>query len=156
MRDAHVTHVTVPVSEHVSDFAGRTTGPRGAGGPVILLIEDHDDVRAWAATVLRGAGHVVATANNGQEALAMLEAIMPALIVSDLEMPLLDGAGFRRRQLASPSLRHIPFVVMSGSPVIQTELDGLSAAAILRKPVTAAALLACVSLFAVAADRRQA
>lgn len=117
------------------------------GSTVVLLIEDHDDVRAWAATALRRAGHVVATAGNGQEALTMLQALAPALIVSDLDMPILDGWAFRCRQLASPSLRAIPFVVMSATPFGTAECATLHADAFLAKPVSVAALLACVRQF---------
>ncbi len=97
------------------------------------------------AAVLRFAGHDVTTAAHGREALALLETTLPTVIFSDLDMPELDGWAFRRLQLGSPRLRHIPFVVVSAAAVgDETELQ---AAATLLKPVGAEDLVSCATLF---------
>jgi len=119
---------------------------------MVLVIEDHAEVRAWLGDVLRRAGHVVHTAANGQEALAVLQVVRPAVIVSDLEMPVLDGWAFRRQQLASPDLCDIPFIVISAASVGAADREALRADDILAKPVRVAALLDAVAR--VAAGRR--
>jgi len=111
---------------------------------MVLLIEDHEDVRNWMADVLRLAGHVVATAANGADALSLLRLVRPSVIVSDLDMPVMDGWTFRERQLASPDLHGIPFVVVSASPVSMADAAALGAAAVLTKPLGVAKLLECV------------
>ena len=114
---------------------------------MILLIEDDATTRDVTAMVLRSAGHEVLTAANGQEALALLETVLPAVIFSDLDMPDLDGWAFRRLQLASPDLRHIPFVILSALPTADDDGRALSAAVVLRKPVDASDLLECARRF---------
>lgn len=98
---------------------------------MILLIEDDDTTRELTAAVLRCAGHNVRTAPNGRAALAMLavlDEILPAVIFCDLDMPLLDGWAFRRLQLASDCLRHIPFIIVSAVISPEDEQAGLGAA----------------------------
>jgi CheY-like chemotaxis protein len=58
----------------------------------ILVVDDHAAIRELVAMVLAADGHKVNTANNGAEALRLLEGPPPYdLIVSDLKMPSLDG-----------------------------------------------------------------
>lgn len=111
---------------------------------MVLLIEDHDEVRAWMADMLRLAGHIVATAANGAEALSLLRLVRPSVIISDLDMPVMDGWTFREQQLASPALCDIPFVVVSASPVSAEDAETLRAGAVLAKPLSVARLLECV------------
>lgn len=114
---------------------------------MILLIEDDDTTRELTATVLRCAGHAVHTAPNGQAALAALDGIMPTVIFCDLDMPQLDGWAFRRLQLASDRLRHIPFVIVSAVISPEDEQPGLDATTALRKPVDPEELLQCARRF---------
>jgi CheY-like chemotaxis protein len=59
----------------------------------ILVVDDDISVRELMAAVLQRIGHAVDVAANGQEALAFLECTACDLIVCDLRMPVLDGAG---------------------------------------------------------------
>ena len=111
---------------------------------MVLLIEDHQEVRAWMAGMLRLAGHIVATAANGAEALSLLRLVRPSVIISDLDMPVMDGWTFREQQLTSPELRDIPFVVASASPVSTDDAETLCAGAVLAKPLSVARLPECV------------
>ncbi len=114
---------------------------------MILLIEDDDTTRELTATVLRCAGHAVRTAPNGRAALSALDDILPTVIFCDLDMPLLDGWAFRRLQLASNRLRHIPFVIVSAVMNPEDEQAGLDAVTALRKPVDPDDLLQCARRF---------
>lgn len=117
---------------------------------MILLVEDDDTTRELTATVLRCAGHAVRTAPNGLAALALLAAVedqLPAVVFCDLDMPQLDGWAFRRLQLASNLLRHIPFVIISAVISPEDEQAGLDAATTLRKPVDPEELLRCARRF---------
>lgn len=61
---------------------------------VVLLVEDHAEIREVLALALEAGGHEVHPAADGVEALARVDAgLQPTLLVTDLVMPRLDGAG---------------------------------------------------------------
>ena len=113
---------------------------------MVLLIEDNETTREITAAVLQHAGYRVCTAANGQEALVSLCGARPDVILSDLDMPVLDGWALRKVLLASTVWRTIPFVVVSAVVDAGDEAK-LDAAMVLRKPVAADELLACVARF---------
>ncbi len=59
----------------------------------ILVVDDDAAVRELMAAVVMRVGHSVDVAANGHDALAFLERAVCDLIVCDLKMPVLDGAG---------------------------------------------------------------
>jgi len=76
-------------------------------------------------------------AANGQEALMQLKAHPVDLLVTDLNMPVLDGRELIRRVSASPKLNGLPMMVItsSGNEARKQELLDLGAKVVLRKPV---------------------
>ncbi len=71
-------------------------GAEGLGGPVrVLLVDDHPVVRDGLRGVLEGAGgfEVVGEAGDGRQALRMVGAARPDVVLMDLRMPVLDGVG---------------------------------------------------------------
>lgn len=113
--------------------------------PLILLIDDDDDVRTAFSLALRRRGHRVAEATNGRDALALLEGgLRPTLILLDSEMPLLDGAGFRAAQLANPALARIPVLLVTADREVAEHPSTLRPVGVLRKPVGFLAFLAAV------------
>lgn len=81
--------------------------------PLVLIIEDTEDSRELLADLLGAQGYRTATAANGAEALTVVAATRPDLILLDLMMPVMDGATFRENQLKNPRLADIPVVVIS-------------------------------------------
>lgn len=79
----------------------------------ILLAEDDRLLRTAAATALRRHGFEILTATHGEEALALVQAKTPDLILLDLIMPKLDGFEVLRRLKADPERRMIPVIVLS-------------------------------------------
>ena len=57
----------------------------------ILVVDDDAALRAIIREVLADEGYQVATARDGQEALELIAALRPALVLLDLEMPVVDG-----------------------------------------------------------------
>jgi len=76
-------------------------------------------------------------ATNGQEALKLLKVGGVDLLVTDLNMPVLDGRELIRRISASPKLNGMPMMVItsSGNEARKQELLDLGANVVLRKPV---------------------
>jgi len=59
--------------------------------PLILIVDDNADARFMLKTVLEAQGFVIACAEDGQAALNMIRANQPDLIISDIQMPNLNG-----------------------------------------------------------------
>jgi CheY-like chemotaxis protein len=87
--------------------------PLGAAAKV-LLVDDDFAILDGVAEFLEGEGFAVVSASNGLEALNRLRSgLRVDVIVLDVMMPMMDGWDFRAEQLADPSLRDIPVVVIS-------------------------------------------
>ena len=126
------------------------------GPEAILVIEDHEDLRAGIAIALDLHGYAVETAANGLQALLMLQAgLRPCLIVMDLMMPVMSGFEFRERQLADPHLRGIPLIAYSGITDPWKTAQHLGAVAYLHKPVDMEQFTAVVRQFCPNGARRQ-
>ena len=108
----------------------------------VLIVEDEQDTRELLELLVSKAGYSVRTAENGQEALNLLETIRPSLILLDVQMPVMDGAEFRQAMRRDRSLLSIPTVVLTGAAV-EPMLD-IAVDEALRKPVKSADLLAIV------------
>ncbi len=63
----------------------------------ILLVDDEQDIRDVLEVALIDAGHVVLTAENGQEAMAVFERSHPAIVITDIKMPVMDGIELLQR-----------------------------------------------------------
>lgn len=79
----------------------------------ILLVEDDEAFRTLLLIALEREGHIVCEAAHGRAALDLIEREPPDLIISDLDMPCLNGPALCQRVRANPRLAHIPFVILS-------------------------------------------
>lgn len=82
-------------------------------GRTILVVDDSSSTRNVIQKALRKAGFDVIPAENGKRALEILKQTRPDMILSDLNMPELDGLGLCRNVHADEDLRQIPFIIMS-------------------------------------------
>ncbi len=115
------------------------------GAPHILVVEDDVAVRQTLADVLADEGYEVSTATDGAAALEILRAgPLPALILLDLMMPVLDGEHFRREQAGDPSLAAIPTIVLSAANGGKGIADAMGVEGYLAKPVHLERLLELV------------
>jgi serine/threonine protein kinase len=112
----------------------------------ILVIEDEEDMRTVSRTVLQDAGYEVTTSADGIEALMRLGAGTYDLILSDVDMPNLDG--FKLLEVVSRKGIHTPVIFITGKVEAENEVRGLELGAqdYLRKPVSPAVLLARVRI----------
>jgi len=94
--------------------------------------------------MLVDAGYRVMAAPGGQEALAIMRAMRPALVIMDLMMPHLDGWALAAAMAADDALCTVPYCVLSASV---TEPVPAGAIRVFRKPVSTAALLALVARY---------
>lgn len=100
----------------------------------VLVVDDDTDIRELLAEFLVLHGYDVATSANGAEALAYLEShARPDLVLLDLEMPMMDGYGFRERQMQVPEWSDIPTIIVSAARAVDT--NRTHGALVLAKPV---------------------
>jgi two-component system chemotaxis response regulator CheY len=82
----------------------------------VLIVDDSPAMRSFVRRVLELSGIAVGQcleAGNGQEALDVLQKEWVDVVLTDLNMPTMDGEQFVRRIEADPALRPIPVLVVS-------------------------------------------
>ncbi len=105
-------------------------------GRLILVVDDSSTVRTLVEKGLKEVGFEVVKAENGRVALNVLKTVRPDLILSDIDMPEMNGEEFCQSVHTDPTLATIPFVVMSANndrPIMRRMLQ-LGADAYLVKP----------------------
>lgn len=103
---------------------------------LILVVDDSVTVLRLIEAGLERAGFNVATAKNGKEALLQLKKERPDLIISDLDMPVMNGMQFKNEIKTHPEWSGIPFMVMSANSDRSTmrNMISMGIAAYLIKP----------------------
>ena len=81
----------------------------------ILVVDTNPVDRRWYITLLGNYGHRLLEASDGAEALAMAQAELPELIITDILMPHLDGFSLVRRLRAEPLLAGIPVIFQTAN-----------------------------------------
>lgn len=81
---------------------------------VALVVDDSMLIRHTVCRFLEERGFVVESATNGQEALEALERVRPDLIVTDMQMPRMDGSAFITALKARPDTAKTPIVIVAG------------------------------------------
>ena len=80
----------------------------------ILVVDDDPSCRDLLRRLLPRMGHTVVVATNGRDALEVLEAQMPQLILLDLAMPQMDGLSFLRLLRQRSDFHDVPVILVSG------------------------------------------
>lgn len=111
--------------------------------PVVLIVDDDQDIRETLKDVLAEAGFAPACAADGNEAIRWLRANpLPAVILLDWMMPRCDGATFRALQLSDPAIARVPVVLLTADVMLsEAQREALGQVTYLKKPVKLATLL---------------
>ena len=83
----------------------------------ILIVEDVPDILRLLEETLKFKGYRAVTAYNGQEALEKIQHERPALVITDIMMPKLDGFGLVHRLRINPETREIPVIFLTATYV---------------------------------------
>ena len=110
----------------------------------ILVVDDEFGIGELLEALLEDDGHRVLVAMNGRHALERIAEAKPDLVISDLMMPVMDGAGLLRAMRDNPELGQVPFALMCALPElsIADRISGYDA--FLRKPFKLADVSALV------------
>ena len=96
----------------------------------ILVVDDDIDVARGTAHLLEKASYVIATAPNGVVALDTLATFQPQLVLTDRDMPAMDGIELCRRIKGNPALADVLVVIVSATYTeSEHQSDGLDAGA---------------------------
>jgi len=95
----------------------------------VLVVDDALTTRTLHRNVLQAAGYEVVCACDGEEAWRCLTEKGADVVVSDVQMPVLDGLGLTRRIRGSPAHRHIPVVLVTGCARPEDRAAGMAAGA---------------------------
>jgi len=116
-------------------------------GKMVLVVDDCRTTKKIVSLYLNNAGLKTITAGNGVEAIEKLVTSEVDIIISDLNMPQMDGAGLIEWVRTNPSYRDIPIVILTteNDNIRKSELLNKGAAAFLTKPITKENLIAEVT-----------
>ncbi len=104
----------------------------------ILVVEDVPNILDLLDVTLRFKGYPVITASNGAEALEMVPERPPALVITDIMMPRMDGYTLAFNLRRNPETSHIPIIFLSATYVTPEDKDfamSLGAVRFMEKPV---------------------
>lgn len=122
-----VAHFTKPITrEKLADFFQRNQIPRlyatalpilpfspPGQGPIVLLAEDNPSNAETLGDYLQDKGYTMRYAVNGVEAVSKAQECQPAIILMDIQMPVMDGLTAMREIRSDPALRSIPMVALT-------------------------------------------
>ena len=104
----------------------------------LLIVEDDPDILRLLDTTLTFSGYRVVTAHNGREGLEAIQSERPAIVITDIMMPKLDGFGFVHRLRINPETRDLPVVFITATYVAPEDKDfalNIGATRFIQKPV---------------------
>lgn len=87
-----------------------------------LIVDDDRSTLYILEKFLGNHGFAVMTAYNGAEGLAVLEDARPDVIITDVEMPHMDGFAFCKKLKEDRGLASIPIIIMSGKKIAESDL----------------------------------
>lgn len=141
----NVKGVYADVEESTTEFsADALASSPDDGRPLVLLVEDHPDVRAYLHDQFDPAQWRVAEAVDGQAGLEAARQLVPDLVITDLMMPRMDGVELTRLLKTEEATSHIPVVLLTAKATVESRLEGLETGAddYLTKPFQPQELLA--------------
>ncbi len=96
---------------------------------VIMTVDDSASVRQMVSFTLRDAGYEVVEAVDGQDALGKVDNQVLNMVITDLNMPNLDGIGLIRALRALPSCKFIPIIMLTTESQAEKKQEGKAAGA---------------------------
>jgi two-component system chemotaxis response regulator CheY len=95
----------------------------------ILLVDDAAVIRHIVSLTLRKSGYDVVEAVNGQDAIEKLASSQVEMVITDLNMPVMDGIEFIRHMRNTPKYRFMPILMLTTVSQEEKKLEGKQAGA---------------------------
>ena len=118
------------------------TASTRSNAPLILLVEDNEDILEYLKICLKDFS--TAVARNGKEGFLSVKKLLPDLVISDIMMPEEDGISLCQSIRSEESTNHIPIILLSAKTGFEQRIAGLNAGAneYIEKPFHSEELLA--------------
>nr|WP_165501824.1 two-component regulator propeller domain-containing protein [Pedobacter frigiditerrae] len=113
---------------HLVDTGMLPTDPIPGLKQSVLIVEDNEELRAYFKEILQSAYHII-EARNGAEGLQQAKETSPALIISDVMMPLMDGIDFCKHIKEDFETSHIPFILLTAKDALESRIEGVESGA---------------------------
>ena len=112
----------------------------------VLVVDDETHILQVVSLKLRNAGFEVVTATDGEEALDVMATDRPDLLITDLQMPVMNGVELCCRMRDNPALRDVPAMMLTarGYSLEPEDMSRTGLRAVLSKPFSPRELLATV------------
>ena len=94
-----------------------------------LVVDDSVTMRQMVSFTLSGAGFEVLEANDGAVALQQMDAKPVDVIITDLNMPVMDGISFIRQARNRPDTKHTPIIMLTTESAPERKQEGKAAGA---------------------------
>ncbi len=114
---------------------------------LVLIVDDEFGLANLLGEILADDGHLIRTAYNGKQALEQATTERPDLILTDMMMPVMDGAALIKALGANPDLANVPVIVMSSLMEASIAERCTGYVAFVRKPFNIPELSKLVSRF---------
>ncbi|HEY7745032.1 MAG TPA: response regulator [Desulfuromonadales bacterium] len=95
----------------------------------IMTVDDSPTIRQMLGMALKGAGYEVVEAENGKDALNKLETEKVSMLITDLNMPQMNGIDLIRSVRQSPGLRFLPIIMLTTETQEAKRQEGKAAGA---------------------------
>lgn len=119
-----LANLTIDQTDPVSEKQETSSSEK----PTALIVDDSRDMIEFLHDGLSDDFHVI-TAPDGTAALRLLESIRPAIVLTDLMMPGIDGLELCRKMKATPDLASTPVIILTAKHDISAKVEGLTTGA---------------------------
>jgi len=132
---------TYPNAIHIEDKKITKTEEEKINKPLILVVEDDNDIRDYVAQSLINTYDVI-IAENGQQGMEMAMTTIPDIVISDIIMPHKNGIELCRELKQNVLTSHIPVILLTAKDTLQDKTEGYDAGAdsYVTKPFSASLL----------------
>jgi len=95
-------------------------------GRTIVIVDDEPHIRHIIGRKLQGAGYEVRTASDGDEGLELVKTIRPSLLITDLQMPGMNGFELCSACREDPRTCRLPIILVTGSVIATADIRAKS------------------------------
>ena len=119
---------TVPADNTEPSVAAKQSGSRNENKPIVLVVDDSEDVRKYLTGLLHNNYNVIGAA-DGEEGIISAAENIPDLIISDVMMPSMDGMEFCGKIKSNWQTSHIPVILLTARASAESRIEGLETGA---------------------------
>ena len=122
--EANKAEVEAKGSDEDITESSKVEEPQIAAKPLVLTVDDSPTIRKLVTMTLSREGFEVVSAADGIEALTLLAERVPSIILSDINMPRLDGYKLCKFVKRNQGTKHIPVILLSGKDGVFDKMRG--------------------------------